>query len=180
MCFQKYQSQSTYLIQRAIKPLGSHCSSTNPMANCALNVQLLQVSADPDNESHFRILVGSKFIKYLTINTGLYSLDNMCFAPSLISLLPPLPPGGWNVGHVSKDLTHGRPYFATATKIPLRKITHIWHPFQIDHLELEIGQKLRSNVYETTSPRFNSTIIAKFARFSWEIPYLDSETAAYE
>jgi hypothetical protein len=98
------------------------------MANCALNVQLLQVSADPDNESHFRILVSGKFIKYLTINTGLYSLDNMCFAPSLISLLPPLLPGDWNVGHISKDPMHGRPYFATATKIPLRKITHIWHP----------------------------------------------------
>lgn len=43
-----------------------------------------------------------------------------------------------------------------------------------------MGKKLCSNVYEATSPRFSSTIIAKFARFSWEIPYLDSETAAYE
>ncbi|KAH8782336.1 alpha-galactosidase A precursor [Hyaloscypha sp. PMI_1271] len=150
------------------------------MANCALNVQVLQASVDPDDESHFRILVGGKFIKYLTVDTGLYNLDDMCFAPSLILLLPPLPPGDWNVGHISKDPTHGHPYFATATKIPLRKITHIWHPSQIDQLELEMGQKLRSNVYETTSPRFNSTIIAKFARFSWEIPSLDSETAAYE
>jgi predicted Ser/Thr protein kinase len=162
------------------KLLSSHSSSADPMANCALNVQVLQASVDPDDESHFRILVGGKFIKYLTVDTGLYSLDDMCFAPSLILLLPSLPPGDWNVGHISKDPTHGRPYFATATKIPLRKITHIWHPSQIDHLELEMGQKLRSNVYETTSPRFNSTIIAKFARFSWEIPSLDSETAAYE
>jgi len=150
------------------------------MANGTLNIQVLQASVDPDDESHFRILVGGKFIKYLTVDTGLYSPDDMCFAPSLIPLLPPLPLGDWNVGHISKDPTHGRPYFATATKIPLRKITHIWHASQIDYLELKMGRKLRSNVYEATSPRFNSTIIAKFARFSWEIPYLDSETAAYE
>jgi serine/threonine protein kinase len=43
-----------------------------------------------------------------------------------------------------------------------------------------MGRKLRSNVYEATSPRFDSTIIAKFARFPWEILYLDCETSAYE
>jgi predicted Ser/Thr protein kinase len=150
------------------------------MANGTPNIQVLQVSVDPDDESHFRVLVGGRLTKYLTLDTGVYDPDDMCFAPSLIPLLPPLPPGDWNMGHISKDPTHGHPYFAIATKILLPTVTHIWHPSRIDYLELKMGRKLRSNVYEATSPRFSSTIVAKFARFSWEIPYLDSETAAYE
>lgn len=43
-----------------------------------------------------------------------------------------------------------------------------------------MGQKLRSNVYEATCDRFASPVIAKFARFEWEIPQLNHETVAYE
>jgi hypothetical protein len=93
------------------KPLSSHSCSAKPMANTNLNIQVLQASVDPDDESEFRILVGGEFTKYLTINAGLYELDEMCFAPSLIPLLPPLPPGDWNMGRISKDPIHGRPFF---------------------------------------------------------------------
>lgn len=40
-------------------------------------------------------------------------------------------------------------------------------------------KKLRTNVYEATSPDFPSTIIVNFARFPWEIAQLNAETAAY-
>lgn len=43
-----------------------------------------------------------------------------------------------------------------------------------------MGRKLRSNVYEATCDRFNSTIVAKFARFPWEVPWMERETMAYE
>jgi hypothetical protein len=99
--------------------------SAKPMANRPPNIQVLQVSVDPDDESHFRVLVGGKLTKYLTVDTGVYDPDDMCFAPFLIPLLPPLPPGDWNMGHISKDPTHGRPYFATAKKILLPTVTHI-------------------------------------------------------
>jgi hypothetical protein len=59
------------------KLLSSHSSSADPMANCALNVQVLQASVDPDDESHFRILVGGKFIKYLT-STLAYTASMIC------------------------------------------------------------------------------------------------------
>jgi hypothetical protein len=62
----------------------------------------------------------------------------------------------------------------------LPRIPNLWHSLQIDHLELQIGEERRSNVNEPTSPRFDSTIVVKFARFPWEIGYLDAETAAYE
>lgn len=44
-----------------------------------------------------------------------------------------------------------------------------------------MGRKLRSNVYEVTCSKLGikSVVIAKFARFSWEIQQLDDETQAY-
>lgn len=104
----------------------------------------------------------------------------MCFGPSLISLLPPLPPGDWNTGHISKDTATERPHFIGHEKIQLAGITNIWHPLLIDHLELHMERKLRSNVYEASHPRFDSLVIVKFARFAWEIPQVNAETAAYQ
>jgi len=150
------------------------------MPATAPDIQLLQASVDPEYQSEFRILVDQKFVKYLTIEAGLYDVDDLCFGPSLISMLPPLPPGDWNQGHISRHLATGRPHFASVTKAQLPGITSLWHPLQIDHLELRMGQKLRSNVYEATCSRFHSTVVVKFARFAWEIPQLDSETSAYQ
>lgn len=128
-------------------------------------IQVLQASVDPESESEFRLLVNNKFVKYISIDGGLYDSDDMCFGPSLISLLPPLPPGDWNEGHISRNLTTGNVHFAAVSKTRLPGITNPWHPFQIDHLELCMGRKLRFNVYEATCSRFDSTIIAKFAWF---------------
>lgn len=61
-------------------------------------LQLLQASVDPDanGESEFRLLVNNKFVKYVNIDAGLFDPDDMCFGPTLISLLPEFPPGDWN------------------------------------------------------------------------------------
>jgi len=72
------------------------------------------------------------------------------------------------------------PHFSEVTKVQLPSISHLWHPVQIDHLELCMGRKLRSNVYEATTPYFDLPIVVKFARFPFEIPYLNSETSAYQ
>ncbi|KAF2429501.1 hypothetical protein EJ08DRAFT_698221 [Tothia fuscella] len=113
-----------------------------------------------DTESEFRILVSGKFVKYLTIDAGLYSPDDMCFEPSFISIIPKLPPGDWNEGHISKDAATGRPHFAEVMKSQHSGITNLWHATRIDHLELQNRRK--------------------FARFPWEIPYLEAETTAYQ
>jgi predicted Ser/Thr protein kinase len=56
----------------------------------------------------------------------------------------------------------------------------IWHTTHIDHLHLQKGQKLRSNVYEATCSRFSSPVVAEFARFPWEVPQLEAESTAYQ
>ena len=93
---------------------------------------------------------------------------------------PPLPPGDWNTGRISRNCADGRPHFSEVKKVELPGVTHLWHPVQIDHLDLHMGQSLRSNVYEATTPQFDLPFIVKFARFPYEIQYIDSETSAYQ
>jgi hypothetical protein len=138
------------------------------------------IALDGSDESEYRILVDREFVKYLTIDPGLYDVGDMCFGPSLISMLPSLPPGDWNRGHISHNTPNGRPHSASVAKAQLPEVTDLGHPLQIDHLELHMGRKLPTNAYEATRPRFNSTIIAKFARFAWETPQLDAEISAYQ
>lgn len=61
----------------------------------------------------------------------------------------------------------------------LRGISHLWHPTKIDFLSLKLGKRLLSNVYEASRGNSNTTVVAKFARFIWEIDYYEAETQAY-
>jgi predicted Ser/Thr protein kinase len=142
---------------------------------------LLGASVDPEGgESDLRLLVDGSLVKYITIDGGLYDCEDMCFGPTLASLLPPLQSGDWNQARISRDPATGAPRFTAVLKAALPGITQTWHPLRIDFLELRMGRKLRTNLYEATCPRFTSTVIAKFARFPWEVPQLESETRAYE
>ncbi|KZF24244.1 hypothetical protein L228DRAFT_237191 [Xylona heveae TC161] len=164
-------------------------------------IELLQCEVDMDDDvSYFRLLVESeseskvskttestKCIKYLTIDPGLFSIEDMCFGPSLVSLLPPFPPGNWNDGTISRDATTGLPQIHTQ-EVALPGVQNIWHPLLIDYLDLTIGKKLRTGIYEVsfdspTDSRLGAIkmpVVAKFARFSWEIGYLENETTAFE
>lgn len=96
------------------------------MSDAFPDTRLLQASVDPEDQSEFRILVDRKSIKYLTIDPGLYDVDDICFGPSLVSMLPPLPPGDWNQGHISLNTLNGRPHFARVIKVQLPAVTHLW------------------------------------------------------
>jgi hypothetical protein len=39
---------------------------------------------------------------------------------------------------------------------------------------------VRTGIYEVSCPLFGTTIIAKFARFDWEVQYFEDETTAYQ
>jgi serine/threonine protein kinase len=58
-------------------------------------------------------------------------------------------------------------------------ITPLWHANSYDYLSFKIGQRLRANVYVASSSQFKKPIIAKFARFEWEIGYYITETQVY-
>ena len=143
-------------------------------------IELLQASVDSDDESELRILVDDKHVKYLTIDHGLYDSDDMCFEPAITTMLPPLPLGDWNQCRITPDPATGHPTITQAIKADLPTVHPTWHPRKINHLDLHHTRKLRTNVYEATTSSLASPVIVKFARFPFEIAWLDAETRAYE
>jgi len=71
---------------------------------------------DTGDESLFRILVNNKDYKYLTIESGVYDPTDMTWPKMIIPQLPPLPPGDWNLGHITKTTTNPKPHFDWTTK----------------------------------------------------------------
>ncbi|KAL2016582.1 hypothetical protein VTK56DRAFT_3283 [Thermocarpiscus australiensis] len=82
----------------------------------------------------------NKFVKYVAIDDVVYEPDDMCFDPSLISLLSALPPGNWNEGHISRRSYFTRrcnrnaSFYCRFPKPTPPGITTIWRAIQIDHL----------------------------------------------
>lgn len=138
-----------------------------------LKIDLLQAEVDENDQSFFRLLVG-RSIKYITIEPGIYSTEDMCFGPSLVSILPELPPGDWNDGLIARD-ANGRPYFVSVNLTQFPKVQNTWHGTYIDYSELSIGQKLRTGIYKVKCSLFDHTVVAKFARFPWEIQYIETK-----
>jgi predicted Ser/Thr protein kinase len=125
------------------------------------------------------MLVDGKHFKYITIDPGIYEVDDLCFPPVLLEKLPPFPAGDWNCGRISQTPGNPRPFFAETVRKSLPSISPLWHSKSYDYLSFKIGERLKSNVYTASSSQFKSTIIAKFARFYWEIGYYVAETQAY-
>jgi predicted Ser/Thr protein kinase len=145
-----------------------------------MKIELLQAEVDENDQSFFRLLVNGRSIRYVTIDPGLYSVDDMCFGPSLVPLLPNLPAGDWNDGLVTKNEATGQPYFARAIRTAFPGVENTWHKTSVDYTELVVREKLRTGIYEVRCNLFDSVVVAKFARFDWEIAYLESETTAYQ
>lgn len=127
-------------------------------------VEMLQASINENEESHFRFIDDQNSIKYITISAGLYNVDDMAFAPVLLPRLLVFPLGDWNVGRISKNPNDGQPFFSEATRESLPGVQQNWYDTFIDYVDLTMCEKLRSNVWQVTSPQFKSPIIAKFAR----------------
>ncbi|KAL4985107.1 alpha-galactosidase A precursor [Aspergillus falconensis] len=145
-----------------------------------LKIDLLQAEVDEDGQSFFRLLVDGRSIKYITIDPGVYSTEDMCFGPSLVSILPELPHGDWNDGLVTRDADDGRPHFVSIKLTRFPEVQNTWHGTYVEYLELSIERKLRTGIYGVKCPSFNNTVVAKFARFPWEIQYIENETTAYQ
>lgn len=93
------------------------------------HVQLLANLVDPDDEedSEYRYLVDQTHVKYVSVAPSVLPKNDWTFAPALIPLLQPFPPGDWNVGHVSLDPTSpGRPVLRITNR-DLWEIENVWH-----------------------------------------------------
>ncbi|KAF8529940.1 alpha-galactosidase A [Gautieria morchelliformis] len=124
------------------------------------NRRVLAMDVDPSNttESEYRILLGDR-VKYFIVDPGTYDDDVLSFPPDFLDQLPELPPGDWTQARVFRQ-SGDRDASILVLFTTLAGIRESWHPNLIDVLSVPL--------------------IAKIARFEFEIPSVQNETVAYK
>lgn len=96
------------------------------MSRSPRDVRMLQASVDLEGDSEFTVLFDNTSVRYTSLLTLVYTASTvMCFGPSPIALLPPLPPGRWKQARVGRDPTSGRVGFTDVLDTPLPGITSL-------------------------------------------------------
>lgn len=103
--------------------------------------------------------------------------------------LPSLPydDNSWNVAHICRDVTSGELATSLSRK-NLRGVRNVWHAVSVDVLYLVKKERLTATAFEAvvstptaaTKDLPTTTMIAKIARFEWEVPRIEQETKAYQ
>ena len=145
------------------------------------NIEVLnqEIDCEGSEPSHYRMLVDRSYFKYITIDPAVYEVDDLCFTPILLEILPPFPTGDWNCGRIGRTLENRSPHFIETSRKTRPSIYPLWHSKSFDYLSFDFLERYQSNVYKVSSPHFDKPIVAKFARFDWEIGYYIAETLAY-
>ncbi|GLA06017.1 hypothetical protein AnigIFM60653_006538 [Aspergillus niger] len=147
---------------------------------------MLSMDVSSMDDSDYRILLQNR-VRYLTIRPGTFDRSTLSMP---LSSLPDLPKDcTWNSAHLSRDKSSGE-LVVELQKRDLVGIADVWHPSQVDCLKLRRTRQLTATTFEATycgsepisSPPLNedTTVIAKVARFEWEIPRLSQETSIYK
>jgi hypothetical protein len=92
------------------------------------DLKILHLSVDDTGlESYYRVLVDGKYFKYISIDSGVYDVEDLTFPQALLSKLPSLPSGEWNLGHIAKSEDNISPHFAWTIQRTFSSIQHTWH-----------------------------------------------------
>ncbi|KAL3593425.1 hypothetical protein FPOAC2_07721 [Fusarium poae] len=138
----------------------------------------MKVSETGSSDSHYRLQLGKK-VKYLVVGPKVFDRDALA---SPIQFFPRLPDSkDWTVAHFSRDEITGDLKISILNRT-LPGVKCHWHPTRVDCLDLEKTKSLTATNFEAVShstilPR--GTMIAKMARFEWELPRIERETKAY-
>lgn len=142
---------------------------------------ILSMEVDDENsfESEYRVRVGNQ-IKYLVIAPGTFDRDTLSFPIQSLSSLPY--DKEWTVAHIARDETSSQLRISTSNRT-LAGVKCQWHHTRVNCLDLEKTKQLTAMTFEaivhsTILP--SVPIIAKIARFEWEIPRIEQETKAYQ
>jgi predicted Ser/Thr protein kinase len=149
----------------------------------------LMLSMDFDtsgqSNSYFRILANT-IVKYVIIAPGTMDAESLDDMPlNFMNLLPPLPydDSSWTTAHIFRSASGE--LLSSLSRSQLKGVTALWHPSMIDFRQLERIESLAPLTQEckwlsrVPPDDSNITMIAKMARFEWEIPYIQRETEIY-
>jgi len=143
----------------------------------------MEVDDEDSFESEYRLRIGNQ-VKYIIIYPKTFDRDTLSFP---IQSLPSLPwYDEWTVAQISRDETSGDLRTSISNR-PLAGVKCRWHQTLVDCLELERTKLLTASAFEAVSHltlpiifQTPTTVIAKIARFEWEIPRIERETRAYQ
>ena len=144
----------------------------------------MEVDDEDASDSEYRLRFGNE-VKYLIISPGTFDRRTLSFP---IPALPHLPyHENWTVAHVSRDRVDGELKITTSSR-DLASIKNRWHNAQFDVLKLERVKQLSAMAFEAvfrSAPQKSlqpppAGIIAKIARFEWELSRIERETRAYQ
>ena len=145
--------------------------------------KILSMEVSSRDESEYRILVQNR-VRYLIIGAGTFERSTLSMP---LSSLPEFPEDHtWNMAYVNRDPSSGE----VVMKLQQRTfmgITDLWHPVLVDCLDLKRIKQFTATTYEATydgdehlAITNSPTVIAKVARFEWELPRLSLETLIYK
>ncbi|KAH8904103.1 alpha-galactosidase A [Coniochaeta sp. PMI_546] len=143
----------------------------------------MEVSTNGRSNCYFRILAG-RSVKYITIKAGALSADLLDDMPlDFQNILPPLPyyEDTWNSACITRNPSSHQ-LEATLSPAGLPSVKSIWHPRMIDFLDIERTEYLALLTQECKWKAASAPerMIAKMARFHWEVQYLEAETRMYQ
>lgn len=135
------------------------------------------------DDCYYRILANAA-VKYITVNAGTLDADSLMDMPlEFETILPPLPyyEDHWTQARISHDATTGK-LTAELSAAQLPGVQEAWHPEMINFLDMKKGERLSLLAAEYTWTRNGQDIpvVAKMARFAWEITYMKAETHMYK
>ncbi|KAG6312574.1 hypothetical protein E4U22_001730 [Claviceps purpurea] len=143
----------------------------------------MEVDDDDSFESYYRLQIGNH-VKYIVISPATFDRDTLS---TPLQSLPSLSyDKEWTVATISRDQTTGQLKTSFLNR-PLPGVKCQWHHTSVNCLELENTKQLTLAALEAVSHSMlpttlgsSSTMIAKIARFDWEVPRIEHETRAYQ
>lgn len=143
----------------------------------------MEVSTNGRSDCYFRILA-NRSVKYITIKAGALDTNSLDDMPlEFQEILPPLAyqEDTWKSACITRNSSSGQ-LEATLSSADLPSVETIWHPRMIDHLDIE-RTEYRTLLAQECKWKTSSSperMIAKMARFHWEIQYMEAETRMYQ
>lgn len=136
------------------------------------------MDVDPSNttEHQYRILLGDQ-VKYFIVDPGTYDYEVLSFPPDLLDQLPMLPPGDWTQARVFRH-PGNRDLSVQVSFTTLAGVRECWHHNVTDVLSVPLGDSIKMRVHIASYG--SKETIAKIARFEFEIPWTETETAVYK
>ncbi|KAJ6781631.1 hypothetical protein PWT90_08363 [Aphanocladium album] len=144
----------------------------------------MELSTSGRDDCHFRIRAGP-LVKYVTVTAGALDAFTLLDMPvDFATILPPLDyrSQDWNQARVERS-ANTKELAATLSQTSLAAVTSTWHPVKLDMLalaKLEDLGLLEGEYLWNRDDGAKMTVVAKMARFPWEIAAIDAETQVYE